>query len=145
MKKWLILAVMTSSFGMSMTYPHHAQAEKPVKIAAKKTALQPYFVMIKASWCPACKHINPALKKVEKAYGKKAKFVTFDVSDKKSQKKAATQAKKLGLDKFFKKFKSRTATVAIVHPKTKKVLKIFQAERKSEVYTKALDKALKKI
>ena len=145
MKKWLVLAVIAVSSGIGMTYPQSVQVEQPIKIAAKKTAAKPLFVMIKASWCPACKHIAPALKKVKKEYGTKAQFVTFDVSDKKNQTQASAEAKKLGLEKFYKKFKARTATVAIVHPKTKKVLKLFQAERKSDVYFKALDKALKKI
>jgi thiol-disulfide isomerase/thioredoxin len=75
---------------------------------------RPIVAMIYASWCPACRSVDPVISGLRKEYGKKLHFVQFDVSDEakiaESQKKAAS----LGLEKFFSNNKTNTSTVAVI-------------------------------
>ena len=147
-KKTLILLMISSTVLIASGNSVFA-GEKPnpskTETSEKKTEAKPIVAVIKASWCPACQKIDPTVQAVMKKHGDQAQWVVFDISDKASSKVALAKAKELGLEAFFKQYGTKTATVAILHPETKKVLKVFMAEGNKEKYTEALLAARKVI
>lgn len=107
-----------------------------------KTELLPIVAVVKADWCPACKKVGPTMMGLMKDYGSKAQFVVLDVTNPKTTAEAKKKAHELGLDAFFTEYGSKTSTVAIIDPKSKKIINLFMAEAKREKYTAALDKIL---
>jgi len=123
-----------------------ALAEKPsaAQEATQPTKAQnmPIVAVVKADWCPACKKISPTVMGVMKEYMSKAQWVMLDVTNAKTTAEAEKKVKELGLEKFYAEYGSRTSTVAIIDPQTKKVLSIFMAEGRKDKYVAALNKAL---
>lgn len=140
--KKLTLATLTFGLMLGASLPVVA-AEKHAETHAseKKEAAKPIVAVIKASWCPACRKIEPTVKQVMKKSMAEADWVVFDISTKENAQKAAAQAKAMGLDSFFKDYGTKTATVAIIHPETKKVLKVLMAESRENKYAEALKAA----
>lgn len=122
-----------------------ALAEKPAapqEAAQPAKDHQPIVAVVKADWCPACKKISPTVMGVMKDYMSKAQWVMLDVTNKQTTAEAEKKVKELGLEKFYAEYGSRTSTVAIIDPQTKKVLSVFMAEGRKEKYVAALNKAL---
>ncbi len=147
-KKKLTLTLLSSVLLLASATQVFAKAtptSDKTSTSDKKVAMKPIVAIVKASWCPACQKIDPTLQSVMKSYGEQADWVVFDISNKKSSQAAQAKAKELGLEAFFKKYGSKTATVAILHPETKKVLKVLMAEGNKEKYAEALEAARKVI
>ena len=146
-KKTLFLMISTligvQSFGLAVLA--NPIQEKPIKLAETKVANMPIVAIVKADWCAACKKIDSTVKGVMKSYMDKATWVIFDVTNKETTQSAKEKAKQMGLDTFFQKYSTQTSTVAIIHPKTKKIIKIFQAEGDKTKYIQALDQAIKSL
>ncbi|MBF2054181.1 MAG: thioredoxin family protein [Candidatus Sericytochromatia bacterium] len=146
-KKTLTLTLLSASLllasGTQAFADHHQESK--TKASDKKAQSKPIVAVIKASWCPACQKISSTVQAVMKEHGDQAQWVVFDISDKESSKAAQAKAKELGLESFFKEYGAKTATVAILHPETKKVLKVLMAEGKKEKYAEALQAARKAI
>ena len=138
-KQFLILALsslMLMGTGLQSLAAEDVQAT--TKQSEQAEAPQPIIAVVKASWCGACEKIAPTIKHVMQDSMKQAQWVVFDISDRKSAKAAQAKAKELGLETFFKRYGTQTATVAFIHPESKKVLKVLRAESKKEKYLKAL-------
>lgn len=75
---------------------------------------RPIVAMIYASWCPACRSVDPVVSGLRKEYGKKLHFVQFDVSDEAKIAESQAKAASLGLEKFFSENKMNTSTVAVI-------------------------------
>jgi hypothetical protein len=76
-----------------------------------------------------------------KDYSKKLNFIVFDVTDEKTTAEAMKKAESLGLDDFFKKYKGKTSTVAVL--KDKEIAYKTSNNGKRGDYEKAFDAALK--
>jgi thiol-disulfide isomerase/thioredoxin len=103
---------------------------------------KPVVVNIHASWCPACKRVEPTLSRLRQQYSGKANFVQFDVSDRNSSQSAMNRANQLGLGKFFQANQAQTSLVAIVHPKTGAVIQEFRGNSNLNDYQTALNRAI---
>ncbi|NES99557.1 MAG: redoxin domain-containing protein [Sphaerospermopsis sp. SIO1G2] len=120
-------------------------AGKPKSVGgplAKEIQGKPVVVDIYANWCSGCKKIAPTLSQLKEQYSGQVNFVVFDVTDKSKTNASKAKAEKLGLEKFFKKYKSKTSTVAIIDPDTGRILEIFAKNPNKADYTKVLDTAL---
>ena len=100
---------------------------------------KPVVVDIYADWCSGCKKIAPTLEALKKEYGEQANFVVFNVTDKKTTATAEAKAKELGLEDVFNKYKSKTATVAVINPATGEEVKLLQKNTNKADYVAALD------
>ena len=85
-----------------------AQAEE----AAGNT--KPYVVKIHADWCGTCTKLNPTFEALQEKYGDRATLVVLDVTDKDKQAAATAEAKRLGIEEFYARYKSRTGTIGIL-------------------------------
>ncbi len=101
---------------------------------------RPIVAVIKADWCPYCKRVDPVVADLMGDYSEKFNFVDFDVTDEAKIAESMKKAEKLGLSDFFKKFKGKTSTVAILVDK--KVVYKTSNNAKRDDYVKAFDKAL---
>lgn len=118
---------------------------KPAAAGQMKEKAMPIVAVVKASWCPACKKIEPTMMGLMKDYMTKATWVVFDVSTKESAEASRKQAEKLGLKDFFAQYGAKTSTVAIIDPHSKKLLKVFMAEGDRSKYVQAIEQAQKTI
>ncbi|MFB2882117.1 thioredoxin domain-containing protein [Floridanema aerugineum] len=109
---------------------------------AKELQGKPVVVDIYATWCPACKTLEPTLSQLRREYAGKANFVVFDVTDKAKTTRSETRARQLGLDKFFAANKSKTATVAIIDPATGNILAQHSKNPDKAAYTSVLNSAI---
>lgn len=93
-----------------------------------------------ASWCPACKNIQPTLDQLAKE-GPNIDLVQLDVSTPSKAKEAAKKAKELKIDKFYDANKSKTSTVGIIVPTSSEIVSIFQNNTELEEYKAAIQDA----
>ncbi len=106
----------------------------------KKEDLRPIVAVIKADWCPYCKRVDPVVSELIGEYSEKLNFVVFDVTDEAKTAESMKKADELGLKDFFKDFKGKTSTVAVLVDK--KVVYKTSNNAKRDEYVKAFDKAL---
>ncbi|MBE9225915.1 redoxin domain-containing protein [Phormidium sp. LEGE 05292] len=111
---------------------------------AKELQGKPVVVDIFATWCPACKTLEPTLSQLRREYTGKANFVVLDVSDKAKTMRSEARARQLGLEKFFAGNKSKTATVAIIDPATGNILVQHSKNPSKAAYTSVLNSAIAK-
>lgn len=102
---------------------------------------KPVVVDIYASWCPACRTIEPTLRSLKKQKAGKVSFVTFDVSDADQLKKSRERAKSLGLGAFLEANRSQTSLVAVIDPATGTTVQTFRANTNESAYIAAIKKA----
>ena len=108
---------------------------------AMKDDHRPIVAIIAADWCPYCKRIDPVVKDVMSSYMEKLHFVVFDVTNDATTAAAKEKAEKLGMSDFFKEYKGKTSTVAVL--KDNKVVYKTSNNGNKEDYVKAFDKVLK--
>ncbi len=121
------------------------QSAQATQALAQQLQGKPVVVDIYADWCAGCRKIKPTLEALKKEYGSKANFVVLDVTDKTTTEASAAKAKELGLEDLFTKYKSKTATVAVVNPGTGEVVKLFQKNPNKADYVAALDTTTQQI
>jgi len=111
--------------------------------AALAPSLQgkPVVVDIYASWCPACRTIEPTLRSLKQQKAGKVSFVTFDVSNADQLKKSRERAKSLGLGAFLEANRSQTSLVAVIDPATGTTVQTFRANTNESAYIAAIMKA----
>jgi thiol-disulfide isomerase/thioredoxin len=107
----------------------------------KKETEKPTVAIIKASWCPACRKLDPVMAKLMTEYKDKLNFIVFDVSDDAASKASMKMAEEKGLSKFFGEYKEKTSTVAIFKGEEKLFVTKYNSDR--DEYIKEFEKALK--
>lgn len=112
-----------------------AQAASPLSESLRD---KPVVVEIYASWCGACKKVQPVLKQVQAREGDRIHLIKFDVSNSAAAKRSAKQAEKLGLGMFFSSHRTQTSLVAIFNPNTGEQVKTFRAQTSVAPYIDAI-------
>jgi thiol-disulfide isomerase/thioredoxin len=136
--------VLTSSIVtiFNQTQPSLAETRMAAMMAkplASELQGKPVVVDIYASWCGGCKNIASTLATLKQRYQGKVNFVVFDVTDRTTTQAAEARAQQLGLAEFLASNKSQTSTVAIIDPKTGKILRQFRNNPNSKDYMAILD------
>lgn len=75
---------------------------------------KPYVVKIHADWCGTCTKLNPTFEALQQKYGDRANLVELDVTDKDTLASATAEAKRLGIQDFFDRYKGRTGTIGVL-------------------------------
>jgi thiol-disulfide isomerase/thioredoxin len=131
-----------SSGTIKLAVPQQRLIARTENALARQLQGKPVVVDIYASWCPACRNIAPTLSQLKQKYKNKVNFVVLDVRDRESVGDSNRMAKKLGLSQFFNAHKAQTSTVAIIDPRTGKILKQFRNNADLTEYTTILDRAI---
>lgn len=116
----------------------NASAQEMMK--KEKSADKPIVAVIQADWCPYCKRVDPVVSSLMQDYSDKINFVFFDVTDDATIAASMKKAEELGLSDFFKDYKKKTSTVAVLVDK--KVVYKTANNTKRDDYVTAFDKAL---
>ncbi len=122
-----------------------ADAGKPESIGgplAEELQGKPAVVDIFATWCSACKNIEPTLSELKEEYGDTVNFVVLDVTDRGTTRAAEALAEDLGLSEFLADNKSQTGTIAIIDPATGDILAMYKNNPIKSDYTEVLETAL---
>lgn len=109
----------------------------------KPNARHPTVAIIRADWCSACQKLEPAMMELMNQYKGRINFVMLDVTDDQKAAKAASQARKLGIGKFFEANKKHTSTVVVLSPAHKILYQTMQNFDR-DAYVKAFDEAIAK-
>jgi thiol-disulfide isomerase/thioredoxin len=131
-----------SSATIEVSVPQQQLVARSDNALARQLQGKPVVVDIYASWCPACRNIAPTLSQLKQKYKNKVNFVVLDVRDRESVGDSNRMAKNLGLSQFFNAHKAQTSTVAIIDPRTGKILKQFRNNADLVEYTTILDRAI---
>ncbi len=134
-KKYLSLAIFAAAFVFLSTFSISAQ-----EMMKKAETDKPVVAIIKADWCPYCKRIDPVVSGLMKEYGEKLNFVVFDVTNDETIKASKEKAESLGLSDFFKNYKGKTSTVAVL--KDKEIVYKTSNNGNRADYVTAFDKSL---
>ncbi len=105
---------------------------------------KPVVVDIYASWCPACRTIAPTLSQLKRQYEGSVHFVVLDVTDRRTTSQAESQARGLGLGRFFEANRSQTGMVTIVDPATGNILVQHRNNPNIADYQTVLDASLQR-
>lgn len=101
---------------------------------------KPVVVDIYASWCPACRTVEPTLRSLRQQQAGMVSFVTFDVSDAVQLKKSRERAAGLGLGAFLEANHSQTSLMAVVDPATGTAVQTFRASSDEGACSAAIKK-----
>lgn len=112
-------------------------------LAKAPKSKRPTVAVIRAEWCSACQKLEPTMMELKNQYGDRIDFVVLDVTNDETTARAAGEARKLGLAKFFEDNKQRTSTVVVLNSSGKIVFKTVQNFDR-DAYVKAFDEALAK-
>ena len=104
---------------------------------AEETADKPIIAKIHADWCGTCTRLNPTMAELEKRVGGEATVVTLDVTDKEAVARSAAEAERLGISKFFDRYKGKTGTVGVI-ARNGKIVQIYKGELDVDKYVDAL-------
>lgn len=102
---------------------------------------RPFVVEIRADWCMNCALIEPVWTELHRELGSRVRMVVLDVSDRQRLERAAREARRLGLDAFFARFRARTGTVGILDGATRKPVRILFAETSLDPYREGIERA----
>jgi thiol-disulfide isomerase/thioredoxin len=134
----MMFALMFSFVGVVAAQDEMMKENKMMKEKSKPTV-----AIVHASWCPACKQLEPIMMKLQAEYKDRINFVILDVTDEEAIGKSASIAEKNNLTKFFEENKTKTSTVAVFDLKGEKLFQTkYNYERKD--YVKAFDEAIAK-
>jgi len=109
----------------------------------KPNARRPTVAIIRADWCSACQKLEPAMMELMNQYKGRINFVMLDVTDDQKAAKSASEARKLGIGKFFEANKKHTSTVVVLSPAHKILFQTMQNFDR-DAYVKAFDEAIAK-
>jgi len=128
--------------GMKGFSERHATELSSVGPLAPSLQGKPAVVRIHADWCPACKATQATIDQLKASYAAKINFVQFDMTNATTAAASLAEAQKLGLSTFFKATESATSTVAIIDPKSGKVVATFYNDDQIADYQQAIDAAI---
>lgn len=110
-------------------------------LAKTPKAKRPTVAIIRADWCTACQKLEPTMMELMSQYRDRIDFVMLDVTDDQKLAKAASDARKLGLGKFFRANMKKTSTVVVLSPSRKILFQTVQNFDR-DAYVKAFDEAI---
>lgn len=110
-------------------------------VSAAKDVAKPFVVKIHADWCGTCQRLEPTLAALDEKMGPSARLVVLDVTNRQTFAVAAAEAKRLGIERFFDQYKSRTGVVGVLDGSTRETLAVLSGELDVSVYEKVLTEA----
>ncbi len=140
----VVTLIAIAFFGSAWLAISTVSAANKIPGLTKELQDKPMVAEIYASWCTSCKNIAPTLSAIQKKYGTRIRFITFDVSDNAKAQRSGILAKRLGLGSFFEANKSHTSTVVVIDPATGTIQKQLINNSDQNAYTTAIDSFLKK-
>lgn len=102
---------------------------------------KPFVVKIHADWCATCRRVDAVWTKLGTEMADRVNIVEFDVSDRVAFEASRADADRLGLGEFFREYRSRTGTIAVLDCKSREPVAIMTGEVDLSKYLDAISKA----
>jgi len=120
--------------------PRPADASGAGHAGEAAAAGQPYVVKVHADWCGTCRMLEPTWKRIENELADDARIVVLDVTDREAVAASRKQAERLGLTRFFDRYKSQTGTIGVLDGDREPV-KVMKGTLEFAEYERAVAKA----
>lgn len=146
MLKKLVLVLAALALGVGITavalyLTNQAPTVPPVSAPELANASRPYVVKLHAQWCPLCMVTKGVWGQIEETYGGRVNLVVFDFTNDASTEASRTEARRLGLERFFAEYDGATGIVVVLSP-TKQVAAEIKGSRDFSAYRTAIDATL---
>lgn len=102
---------------------------------------KPLVVKIHADWCGTCKAMSSVWTRIGDEMGDQARIVELDVSDRVAFGESQTTAEELGIGEFFREYRSRTGTIAVLDCRSFEPVAVMNGERDIAKYREAIIQA----
>jgi thiol-disulfide isomerase/thioredoxin len=135
--KWPALAAIVACVALGGAVPTAAFAGKTDGVCPAK----PFVVKIHADWCATCRRVDAVWTQLGNEMADRVTIVEFDVSDRVAFEASSANADRLGLGDFFRKYRSRTGTIAVLDCKSREPVAIMTGELDFSKYRDAISKA----
>ena len=138
----VVLVFGVAAFGFTMYQMNPAPTVPVVSPEAPEASSRPYLVKVHAKWCPICMTTKGVWSELQTAYTGKVNLVVFDNTNKETIEASRKEAKRIGLDAFFKEHGGETGGIFLLDGKSKTVKESFHGSRESAEYKTAIEGAL---
>ncbi len=127
------LMLMTLGFAAEPT----PAAQIPSAASVQAPAL--YVVKMHADWCPGCRILGDLRETVAPhVEGLPVRFVTLDLTDRRSTERALVKARVMGLEEVWLRNQGRTGVVLLIEPGQDEVAEMFTARDSAEKIAEAI-------
>jgi thiol-disulfide isomerase/thioredoxin len=109
--------------------------------AGERCSAKPIVVKIHADWCATCKMLDAVWTQLRTDMADQINVVELDVSDRVAYQESEARAEQLGLTDFFRKYRSKTGTIAILDCNSLEPVAIMNGERDIAKYREAIARA----
>ena len=139
---FLISACLIASNGTVGLSTVHADETQVGQAAATAT---PEIIAVKftADWCSICKSMDPTMKEITQEMSEDSVlFVTFDMTNKATQRQSEFLASALGLESVWAANRGKAGLVALVHFESRSVVATLSGRLNKEQFTSEIEDAL---
>ena len=137
------LGVVLVAFGYVMYVRNPAPIVPAISAAEAANPSKPYVVKVHAQWCPVCMLTKGVWSQIEDMYSRRVNLVVLDFTNQANTAASRTEAKRLGLEKFFDEYAGATGTIVVLDGRTKEVTASINGSREFAEYRAAIDATLK--
>ena len=110
-------------------------------VSAANDASKPFVVKIHADWCGTCQMLGPVIDALDAEMGSSVCIVVLDVTNRETALAAADEAKRLGIEPFFERYRSKTGTVGVLDGSTREIVAVLSGEFDLAAYERAVARA----
>lgn len=104
---------------------------------------RPFVVKLHAQWCPVCMVTKAVWSQIDATYSTRVNLVVFDFTNQATTDLSRTEAKRLGLEKFFDENAGSTGIISVLNGQTKEETASINGSRDFAQYRDAIDAALR--
>lgn len=137
------LAVVLIAFAYVLYVRNPTPTVPVISSAEAANPSKPYVVKLHARWCPVCMLTKTVWSQIEATYSMHANLVVFDFTNQATTDTSRTEAKRLGLEKFFDENAGSTGTIVVLDGRTKEVTASIHGGRDFAEYRAAIDATLR--
>jgi thiol-disulfide isomerase/thioredoxin len=134
---WVTTLIVLLACASACVVPAAAFAGDSRNVCSAK----PFVVKIHADWCATCRKVDAVWTKLGTEMSDQVSIVEFDVSDRVAFEQSREAAEQLGLADFFREYRSRTGTIAVLDCKSREPVAIMNGEVDLSKYLDAISKA----
>jgi len=117
----------------------HAGQSAPVSDAVD--ASRPFVVKIHADWYGICTALVPTWHALDSQLGDGARLVLLDVTDRQTLEASQAEARRLGIEDFFDRYKARTGTIGVLRGDNREKVVVLKGVRDPARYETAVARA----
>jgi thiol-disulfide isomerase/thioredoxin len=136
------LGAMLVALGYVMYIRNAAPTVAAISAAEATNPSKPYVVKVHAQWCPVCMLTKGVWSQIEDMYSRRVNLVVLDFTNESNTAASRSEAKRLGLEKFFDEYAGATGTIVVLDGRTKEVTASINGSRDFAEYRAAIDATL---